>query len=166
MRCQELCDGAAAVVSPGRLPATLLSLDRARLAAEGDWGDCQRLRGITGTYDPDQKKREGKADMNSTLTTHTPRLALAAATVVLALLLLAVAPQAAAAAPPDKQPLHSFDTEEPITGAFSMLDRSDDAIASKIRTAATPGICSISAASHSGARFRLAKKPAERYQSD
>lgn len=77
--------------------------------------------------------------MNSTLRNNTAWPALAAATVVLALLLLAVAPQAAAAAPPDKQPLHSFATEEPITGAFSMLDRSDDAIASKVRTAATPG---------------------------
>lgn len=115
------------------------SFDKARFAAEGDWGDCQRLRGITGTYDPDREAGREEASMTSTQTTHTPWPALAAATAALAPLLLAVAPQAAAAGPPDKQPLHSFATEEPITGAFSMLDRSDDAIASKIRTAATPG---------------------------
>lgn len=59
--------------------------------------------------------------------------------VLLALLLVAVTAPAATAAPPDKQPLHDFATGQPITGTFSMLDRSDDAVASRIRTAATPG---------------------------
>lgn len=54
-------------------------------------------------------------------------------------LLAAAVPQAAVAAPPDKQPLLAFDTGEPVTGAFSMLRRSDDAVTSKIRTAAAPG---------------------------
>jgi hypothetical protein len=58
---------------------------------------------------------------------------------MLALLLTAVVAQAASAEPPDKQPLHDFATQELITGAFSMVVRSDDAISSKIRTAATPG---------------------------
>ena len=56
-----------------------------------------------------------------------------------ALLLTALVAQAATAAPPDKQPLHDFATQEPITGAFSMVGRSDDAITSKIRTAVSPG---------------------------
>lgn len=55
------------------------------------------------------------------------------------LLVLAVVPQVAIAGTPDKQPLHDFVTGEPITGTFSMLERSDDAVASRIRTAATPG---------------------------
>lgn len=55
-----------------------------------------------------------------------------------ALLLVAVASQPSSAAPPDKQAVHDFATEQPVTGAFSMLNRSDEAIASKIRTAATP----------------------------
>jgi hypothetical protein len=46
---------------------------------------------------------------------------------------------AALAAPVDKQPLHEFATGEPVVGAFSMLDRGDDAVTSRIRTAATPG---------------------------
>lgn len=62
-----------------------------------------------------------------------------AATGVTALLLVMVAPPAAIAGPPDKQPLHDFATDEAVTGAFSMLDRSDDAITSKIRTTATSG---------------------------
>lgn len=69
-----------------------------------------------------------------------PRPALAAVTgVVTGVLLAAVAPQAAVAAPPDKQPLFAFDTGEPVTGAFSMLRRSDDAVTAKIRSAAAPG---------------------------
>lgn len=59
--------------------------------------------------------------------------------VLLALLLVAVTVPAATATPPDRQPLHDFATGEMITGTFSMLDRSDDAVASRIRTAATPG---------------------------
>jgi hypothetical protein len=69
----------------------------------------------------------------------TPWSRLATTAALLALLLTAVVAQAASAAPPDKQPLHDFATQEPITGAFSMVVRSDDAISSKIRTAATPG---------------------------
>jgi hypothetical protein len=63
----------------------------------------------------------------------------ATAAALLALLLTAVVAQAATAAPRDKQPLHDFATQKPITGAFSMVGRSDDAITSKVRTAATPG---------------------------
>jgi hypothetical protein len=77
--------------------------------------------------------------MNSTTRKHLPWPALAAATGVIAVLLAAVAPQAAVAAPPDKQPLIAFATGEPVTGAFSMLSRSDDSVTSKIRSAATPG---------------------------
>jgi hypothetical protein len=77
--------------------------------------------------------------MNSTLSKHLPRPALAAATGVMAVLLAAVAPQPAVAAPPDKQPLYAFATGEPVTGAFSMLRRSDDAVTSKIRSFASPG---------------------------
>jgi hypothetical protein len=77
--------------------------------------------------------------MNWTTRKHLPRPALAAAAGVMAVLLTAVAPQAAVAAPPDKQPLFAFDTGEPVTGAFSMLNRSDDAVTSKIRSLAAPG---------------------------
>lgn len=56
-----------------------------------------------------------------------------------ALLAAMAAPQAAVAAPRDKQQLFDFATGEPIAGAFSMLDRGDNAVASKIRSAATPG---------------------------
>lgn len=65
-----------------------------------------------------------------------PRLLVAA--VVLAALLLAL-PQAASAEPPDKQAMFEFATGEAVTGTFSMLNRSGDAVASKIRTAAIPG---------------------------
>lgn len=77
--------------------------------------------------------------MNWTMRTQLPRPALAAATGVMAVLLAAVAPQAAVAAPPDKQPLFAFDSGEPVIGAFSMLNRSDDAVTSKIRSSAAPG---------------------------
>lgn len=75
--------------------------------------------------------------MNETTNIRTParRLVL----MLVALLLLAVVPQAALAGQPDKQPLHDFATGEPITGTFSMLERSDDAVASRIRTTGTPG---------------------------
>lgn len=69
----------------------------------------------------------------------TPWLHRATTAVLPALLLTAVVAQTATAAPPDKQTLHDFATQEPITGAFSMVVRSDDAIRSKLRTAAPPG---------------------------
>jgi len=77
--------------------------------------------------------------MTWTMTKKLPRPALAAVTGIGAVLLAAVAPPAAVAAQPDKQPLFAFDTGEPITGAFSMLSRSDDAVTSKIRSSTTPG---------------------------
>jgi hypothetical protein len=77
--------------------------------------------------------------MSSTTRKHLPRPALAAAAGVMTVLLAAVAPQAAVAAPPDKQPLRDFATGAPVTGAFSMLSRSDDSVTSKIRSSATPG---------------------------
>ncbi len=73
----------------------------------------------------------------SDVTTHWSRYTTIAA--LLVLLLTGIMAQASTAAPPDKQPLHDFATLQPITGAFSMLDRSDDAITSKMRTAATAG---------------------------
>lgn len=78
--------------------------------------------------------------MNRTPTTHMfgqVRLVIAALSAVL---LVAVTAQPSNGAPPDKQALHDYTTEQPITGTFSMLDRSDEAIVSRIRTtAATPG---------------------------
>lgn len=68
-----------------------------------------------------------------------PRKAVVSGVVGAALLAAMAAPQAAVAAPPDKQHLFDFATGEPITGAFSMLTRSDGAVASKIRTTATSG---------------------------
>jgi hypothetical protein len=77
--------------------------------------------------------------MNWTMTRQLPRPVLAAVAGGGAVLLAAVAPQPAVATPQDKQPVLSFHTGEPITGAFSMLDRSDDAVTSKIRSSAAPG---------------------------
>jgi len=68
-----------------------------------------------------------------------PRSVLAATTGVMVLLLAAVAPQAAVAAQADKQPVNDFVTGDPVTGAFSKLGRSDDAVSSKVRTDVTPG---------------------------
>lgn len=56
-----------------------------------------------------------------------------------AILLVAIAPQPVSAAPPDKQPLYDVATGQPVTGTFSMLDRGDGGIDSRIRTAAEPG---------------------------
>lgn len=73
-------------------------------------------------------------------TTTRGRLRSLAATAVLAVLMLAALPGGAAdATPPDKQPVFEFATGEAVTSAFSMLDRSDDAVSSKIRTAAAHG---------------------------
>lgn len=44
--------------------------------------------------------------------------------------------QPAGATPQDKQPMADLETASPVTGAFSMLDRSQDAIATKVRTSA------------------------------
>ncbi len=74
--------------------------------------------------------------MNDTKTTRPLRRA---SVLLAALLVLAVLPQAAVAGQPDKQPVLDFATGEPITGAFSMLERSDDAVASRIRTTGTAG---------------------------
>lgn len=52
---------------------------------------------------------------------------------------LGVAMAPAALAAQDKQPLYSFATGEPITGAYSKLSRSDTAVAAQIRTAAPAG---------------------------
>ncbi len=69
-----------------------------------------------------------------------PSPVLAAITGVAAGVLLAAGvPQAAATAPPDKQPLFAFETGESVTGAFSKLRRGDDAVTSKIRSAAAAG---------------------------
>lgn len=51
----------------------------------------------------------------------------------------AMMPQVALAATQDKQPIHDFHTGDPVTGAFSKLDRTATAIATKIRTTATAG---------------------------
>lgn len=59
--------------------------------------------------------------------------------VMAAALLVAVPARPSYAAPPDKQAVHDFATGNAITGTFSMLDRGDEAIASTIRTTATPG---------------------------
>lgn len=59
--------------------------------------------------------------------------------VMAAILLVAVAAQPSYAAPPDRQTMHDFVTGDAITGTFSMLDRGDEAVASRIRTTATPG---------------------------
>lgn len=77
--------------------------------------------------------------MNSTPTTHTFRQVRLVIAALSAVLLVAVTAQPSSAASPDKQPLHDYATEQPITATYSMLDRSDEAIASRIRTAATPG---------------------------
>lgn len=54
-------------------------------------------------------------------------------------MILGIGMAPAAHAAQDKQPLNSFATGEPITGAYSKLSRSDTAIATQIRTAATAG---------------------------
>lgn len=54
-------------------------------------------------------------------------------------LLGVAAPQVAVAASQDKQPLFEFATGDPVAGAFSKLDRSASAIATKVRTSATAG---------------------------
>lgn len=58
---------------------------------------------------------------------------------LVAVLLLAVVPQVAVAGQPDKQPLHDFDSQQPLTGTFSMLERGDDEVATRIRTTGSPG---------------------------
>jgi hypothetical protein len=45
----------------------------------------------------------------------------------------------AAATPKDKQPVYEFASGSAVTGAFSMLDRSADAVATKIRTTGHAG---------------------------
>lgn len=55
------------------------------------------------------------------------------------IMVLGVAMAPAAHAAQDKQPLYSFATGDPITGAYSKLSRSDAAIATQIRTAAPAG---------------------------
>jgi hypothetical protein len=47
--------------------------------------------------------------------------------------------QAASAAPKDKVDVLDETTREPVTGAFSMLDRADEGITTKVRTRARPG---------------------------
>lgn len=77
--------------------------------------------------------------MNSTRNIHMFRQVRLIIAALSAVLLVAVAAQPSSAAPPDKQALQDFSTGQPVTGAFSMLDRGDGAITSKIRTAAAPG---------------------------
>lgn len=77
--------------------------------------------------------------MNSTRNTHMSRPGRLVIAALSAVLLIAVTAEPSNAAPPDKQALHDYTTAQPITGTFSMLDRSDDAITSRIRTTATPG---------------------------
>jgi hypothetical protein len=48
-------------------------------------------------------------------------------------------PQAALAAPKDKANVFDFATGEPVAGAFAMLDRADDRVATKVRTHAAGG---------------------------
>ena len=48
-------------------------------------------------------------------------------------------PQVAGGAPKDKQPVIDDATMIPVTGAFSQLDRSEDGVATKVRTAANSG---------------------------
>jgi len=77
--------------------------------------------------------------MNSTPVAHrsaNPHLLMA---VMAAIMLVAVAAQPSYATPPDRQAMHDFATGGAITGTFSMLHRGDEAIASTIRTTATPG---------------------------
>lgn len=57
----------------------------------------------------------------------------AATAAVVALLVVGLG-HPAGAAPKDKVPMHDFATGEPVTGAFSMLERAEDSIATKIRT--------------------------------
>jgi len=52
---------------------------------------------------------------------------------------LLAASQAASAAPPDRVAVLDEATREPVTGAFSMLDRSDRGIETKLRTRARRG---------------------------
>lgn len=53
--------------------------------------------------------------------------------------LLMALPQAAIAGPKDKQPVVDFATNEPVVGAFAMLDRTADGVATKIRTRVEAG---------------------------
>ncbi|HEX2233304.1 MAG TPA: hypothetical protein VHG69_08065 [Thermoleophilaceae bacterium] len=52
---------------------------------------------------------------------------------------LIAASQAASAAPKDRVAVLDESTRAPITGAFSMLNRADDGITTKVRTRARPG---------------------------
>lgn len=58
---------------------------------------------------------------------------------VAGLAIAAVPVSAAQALPKDMQPLHTFATGEPLTGTFSTLTRTDESVATRIRTAGTPG---------------------------
>lgn len=58
---------------------------------------------------------------------------------ITALIVVGFAAPAAAGGPKDKTQMFDFTTEEPISGTFSMLERTDDGVATKIRTRVEPG---------------------------
>ncbi|HSI94356.1 MAG TPA: hypothetical protein VK925_12710 [Jiangellaceae bacterium] len=67
--------------------------------------------------------------------TYVRRMFAASAVAALVLAL----PQVALAGPKDKQPVFDFETGEPVAGAFAQVDRTDDAVVSKVRTRVEPG---------------------------
>ena len=64
-----------------------------------------------------------------------------AGVIILAAAGLLAASQAASAAPKDRARVLDHATQEPVRGAFSMLERSDRGIETRLRTRSRPGPC-------------------------